>query len=91
MEEQVGKGLGIAVAVLIWVVFGAICGWIASMLVKGTGLGLVKDILLGIVGAVVGGWLFQALGISIGSGILSALIASVMLTKCSKNFEAMSS
>ena len=43
MEEQVGTGTGIAVAVVIWVVFGAVCGWIASMVVKGTGLGLGKD------------------------------------------------
>jgi uncharacterized membrane protein YeaQ/YmgE (transglycosylase-associated protein family) len=78
MEEQVGAGLGMAIALLIWVVFGAIVGWLASLVVKGTGLGLPLDIVLGIVGAVVGGWLSQALGISIGSGIVSALLTAVI-------------
>ena len=56
MEEQVGAGMGIFVFLLILAVFGAIVGWIASMLIKGTGLGLAGDIVLGIVGSVLGGW-----------------------------------
>lgn len=48
---------------LLWIVFGAIAGWIASLIMKtdasqGTG----SDILLGIVGAVVGGFIMSLVG-----------------------------
>jgi uncharacterized membrane protein YeaQ/YmgE (transglycosylase-associated protein family) len=47
--------------ILLWIVFGAIVGWIASA-VMGTSEGLLLDIVLGIVGAVLGGWLMSLLG-----------------------------
>jgi len=47
--------------ILLWIVFGAIVGWIASM-IMGSNEGLVLDIILGIVGAVLGGWLMSFLG-----------------------------
>jgi uncharacterized membrane protein YeaQ/YmgE (transglycosylase-associated protein family) len=47
---------------LSWIVFGALAGWIGSMIVNRTGEGLLRDILLGIVGGFVGGWLFSAMG-----------------------------
>ena len=78
MEEQLGTGIGIVLGLLILGVFGAIVGWIASLLIKGTGLDLAKDILLGIVGSIVGGWLFQALGLSIGGGIIGAFIPALV-------------
>ena len=74
MEEQLGTGLGIVIGVVILAAFGAIVGWIASLLIRGTGLGLFKDILLGILGSIVGGWLFQTLGLSIGGGIIGAFV-----------------
>ena len=46
---------------LLWIVFGAIAGWIASLLMKSEG-GLLWDILVGIVGAVVGGCVMSLLG-----------------------------
>lgn len=49
--------------ILLWVVFGALAGWLASI-IMGTNArqGLLGDILLGIVGAVVGGFLMSLLG-----------------------------
>lgn len=47
--------------IIIWIIFGAIAGWIASM-IMGTNDSLVMNIILGIVGAVVGGWLMSLLG-----------------------------
>lgn len=47
--------------ILMWILFGALVGWIASM-VMGTSEGLVLDIVLGIVGAVLGGWLMSFFG-----------------------------
>jgi uncharacterized membrane protein YeaQ/YmgE (transglycosylase-associated protein family) len=48
-------------SLIIWIVFGALVGWIASM-VMGHGGGLVWDIGVGIVGAVLGGFLMNMLG-----------------------------
>lgn len=47
--------------IILWIVFGAIAGWIAS-LIMGSNDDTVMDIIMGIVGAVVGGFLMNALG-----------------------------
>ncbi len=47
--------------ILLWIVFGAIAGWVASQLM-GSGGGLLWDIGLGIVGAVVGGFIMTLVG-----------------------------
>lgn len=47
--------------ILIWIVFGALVGWVAS-LVMGGGGGIVWDIVVGIVGAVIGGLIMNFLG-----------------------------
>jgi len=46
---------------LLWIVFGAIVGWIASIVMKSEG-GLVWDIVVGVIGAVVGGFVMSLLG-----------------------------
>ena len=46
---------------IIWVVFGALVGWVASMLMGSSG-GLLWDIVVGIVGAVIGGFIMNAVG-----------------------------
>ena len=60
--------------IVIWLIVGAIAGWLAGMVVKGSGYGLVGDIIVGIIGAVIAGWLLPHLGIVIGSGFISAVI-----------------
>jgi uncharacterized membrane protein YeaQ/YmgE (transglycosylase-associated protein family) len=66
------------IAILVWLIVGAVAGWLAGVVVKGGGFGLVGDIIVGIVGAVVAGFLFPALGISLGGGILGAIIAAAI-------------
>jgi uncharacterized membrane protein YeaQ/YmgE (transglycosylase-associated protein family) len=46
---------------LIWVVFGGIVGWLASM-IMGTGEGVLGNIVVGVVGAVLGGFIMNAFG-----------------------------
>lgn len=70
-------------SILIWIVFGALVGWVASM-VMGTGGGLVWDVVVGIIGAVLGGWLMNSLGKGGVSGFnlysfLVALLGAVIL------------
>jgi len=59
---------------IIWIIVGAIAGWLAGMVVKGGGFGLIGDIVVGIVGAIIAGWLLPQIGIVIGSGIIAAII-----------------
>lgn len=47
--------------IIIWIIFGALVGWVASMLMH-TGGGLLWDIIVGIVGAVLGGFIMNLLG-----------------------------
>jgi uncharacterized membrane protein YeaQ/YmgE (transglycosylase-associated protein family) len=61
-------------SIIIWIIVGAIAGWLAGMVVKGGGFGLIGDIIVGIVGAVIAGWLLPQLGIALGSGIVAAII-----------------
>lgn len=61
-------------SLIIFILIGAVAGWLAGMLVKGFGFGLVGNIIVGIVGAFLAGWLLPQLGVSIGSGIVGAII-----------------
>lgn len=63
---------------LIWLLIGAIAGWLAGIIVKGYGFGLVGNIVVGILGAFIGGWLFGALGIGAGYGIVSAILGATV-------------
>lgn len=64
--------------ILIWLIVGAIAGWIAGAVVKGGGFGLVGDIVIGILGAFIAGWLFPRFGVHIGTGILSVIISAAI-------------
>jgi uncharacterized membrane protein YeaQ/YmgE (transglycosylase-associated protein family) len=63
-----------AQSLIIWLIVGAIAGWLAGMVVKGGGFGLVGDIVVGIIGAVIAGWLLPQIGIVIGGGLIAAII-----------------
>lgn len=63
-------------SILIWILVGAIAGFLAGQIVKGYGLGLVGNIVVGIVGAILAGWLLPTLGLgfSLGNAILTAIV-----------------
>jgi len=65
-------------ALIIWLVVGALAGWIAGLIVKGYGFGLIGNIVVGIIGAVIAGWLLPKLGIVIGSGFVASLINAII-------------
>ncbi len=49
--------------ILLWIIFGALAGWIGSIIMKtDSQQGTITDIILGMVGAVVGGFLFNMFG-----------------------------
>lgn len=61
-------------SLIIFLIIGAVAGWLAGLLVKGYGFGLLGNIVVGIVGAFIAGWLFPAIGLSLGTGIVAAII-----------------
>jgi uncharacterized membrane protein YeaQ/YmgE (transglycosylase-associated protein family) len=64
--------------ILLWIVFGALAGWIASMIMQSSS-GLLWDIVVGIVGAVIGGFIMNALGHSGVEGFnLYSLVVAVI-------------
>ena len=55
--------------ILLWILFGGIVGWVASMIMHTDAQqGVVLNIVVGIIGAVLGGWLMTTLGQSPGTG-----------------------
>jgi uncharacterized membrane protein YeaQ/YmgE (transglycosylase-associated protein family) len=63
-------------AVLIWILVGAVAGWLAGLVVRGFGFGLVGNIVIGILGAILGGWLLGMAGFSFGAGILGTIVTA---------------
>jgi uncharacterized membrane protein YeaQ/YmgE (transglycosylase-associated protein family) len=43
----------------MWLLVGAIAGWLAGTVMSGEGFGIIGDIVVGLVGSVIGGWLFS--------------------------------
>ena len=63
--------------IIIWLVIGAVAGWLAGQIVKGGGFGLVGDIIVGIIGSVIGGWIFGSYVVGM-PGIPGAIIGSTI-------------
>ena len=70
-------------ALIIWLIIGAVAGWLAGLIVKGIGFGLIGNIVVGIVGAFIAGWLLPKIGmgsgVGIGWAIVHATIGAVIL------------
>lgn len=64
-------------ALLVWLVVGAVAGWLAGQIVKGHGFGLVGNIVVGIVGAFLAGWLLPGLGLGLGGIVGSIVYAAI--------------
>ncbi|WP_300615608.1 GlsB/YeaQ/YmgE family stress response membrane protein [Dokdonella sp.] len=65
-------------SILVFLVVGAVAGWLAGQIVKGHGFGLVGNIVVGIVGAFIAGWLLPMVGLAIGGGIVAAIINALI-------------
>jgi uncharacterized membrane protein YeaQ/YmgE (transglycosylase-associated protein family) len=64
--------------IIVWLIVGAVAGWLAGVIVKGYGFGLIGNIVVGIVGGLIAGWLLPRLGIIIGGGIIAEIIDAVI-------------
>lgn len=66
--------------ILVWIIFGALTGWIASILMKRDGQqGAIGNIIVGLIGALIGGFVMGQFG---GQGVtgfnLSSLLVAVI-------------
>lgn len=64
--------------IIVWLIIGAIAGWLGGTILKGGGFGLLGNIIVGIIGALIGGWLAGVLGVSIGSGLIASIIMATI-------------
>lgn len=71
------------VAWIIYILIGALAGWLAGVIMKGGGSGLIMNCILGIVGSILGGWLLGLLGVhfagDVGQFITAVIGAAVVI------------
>ncbi len=80
--QAIGTIMGGLIGLLILIVFGAIVGWLASLIVKGGGSGFWGDVLIGMGGSILAGWVLPLLGVQLGGMVgsfIAALIGAVAL------------
>jgi uncharacterized membrane protein YeaQ/YmgE (transglycosylase-associated protein family) len=63
-------------SLLIFLLIGAVAGWLAGIVVRGGGFGLIGDIVVGVIGSFIGGWVFGLLHIARWSGFLGSVIGA---------------
>jgi uncharacterized membrane protein YeaQ/YmgE (transglycosylase-associated protein family) len=66
--------------ILSWIIFGALAGWVASMIVgRNDQMGCLANIAVGIIGAMIGGWLGSFIGVGGVTGFnLTSFIVAVV-------------
>lgn len=61
-------------SLIVFLLVGAIAGWLAGLIVKGFGFGILGNIVVGIVGAFIAGLILPTVGLAFGGGILAAIV-----------------
>jgi uncharacterized membrane protein YeaQ/YmgE (transglycosylase-associated protein family) len=77
IEIRISKG-EIFMNIILWLVLGAIAGFLADLVMKSSH-GMIEDIVLGIVGAFLGGFIMNSLGQPgvTGFNLYSIIVAAV--------------
>jgi uncharacterized membrane protein YeaQ/YmgE (transglycosylase-associated protein family) len=65
-------------SIVVFLIVGAIAGWLAGLIVSGFGFGLLGNIVVGMIGALIAGALFPRLGFGVGGGVLWAIIHATL-------------
>src|SRR5215831_8781098 len=67
-------------SLLMTIAIGAVAGWLAGLVMRGSGYGIVGDILVGLLGAFIGNWLLRAVNFSINLGppALNRIVVSLI-------------
>jgi uncharacterized membrane protein YeaQ/YmgE (transglycosylase-associated protein family) len=62
---------------ILFLLIGALAGWLAGKIMKGRGFGILGNMLVGVVGAFIGGFLFRAVGLA-AYGLIGSLITATV-------------
>lgn len=72
--------------IIVWIIVGALAGWIASMIMKtDASMGALANIIVGIIGAFIGGWVVSLFGYPVNGvglnipSVLTAILGAVIL------------
>ena len=65
-------------SLIIFLLVGAVAGWLAGVIVRGYGLGLAGNMVVGVIGSFVGGWLFTHFHLIHGGGLLGDVIGATV-------------
>jgi uncharacterized membrane protein YeaQ/YmgE (transglycosylase-associated protein family) len=71
--------------IVVFIIVGAIAGFVASKVLTGKGMGLIWDIVVGILGAFLAGYLAGLVGLPVATGtftvggLLAAFVGAVIL------------
>jgi uncharacterized membrane protein YeaQ/YmgE (transglycosylase-associated protein family) len=63
---------------IVFVLIGAVAGWLAGKIMSGHGYGIIWDIVLGIVGAFVGGFLFSLIFGTQPTGLIISFVVALV-------------
>ena len=62
---------------ILFLLIGAMAGWLAGKMTKGKGFGFLGNMVVGVIGAFIGGFLFTVIGI-VAFGLIGSLIMAVI-------------
>jgi uncharacterized membrane protein YeaQ/YmgE (transglycosylase-associated protein family) len=65
-------------SLVVFVIAGAVAGWLAGRIVKGAGFGTVGNIVVGILGAFVSARMLPSIGVPLGTGVVGIIVRSTI-------------
>jgi uncharacterized membrane protein YeaQ/YmgE (transglycosylase-associated protein family) len=65
-------------SVLLFLLIGALAGWLSGLIIRGAGFGVIGNILVGIIGALIGGFIFRLFGVDPSYGFWGSLITATI-------------
>jgi len=67
-------------SLLVTLLVGAVAGWLAGLIMRGSGYGIIGDIVVGLLGALIGTWIFASakLPIYLGSALVDRIVVAVI-------------
>jgi uncharacterized membrane protein YeaQ/YmgE (transglycosylase-associated protein family) len=65
-------------ALAVWIVIGAVAGWLAGQIMTGGGFGLIGNVVVGIVGAVVAGWFIPNFWVPFDNALIGAVVNALI-------------
>jgi uncharacterized membrane protein YeaQ/YmgE (transglycosylase-associated protein family) len=63
---------------IVFLIIGAVAGWLAGRIMSGHGYGIVWDVILGVVGAFVGGFIVSAIFGVQTTGLIASFIVALL-------------